>query len=61
MAGNHSAREDLGSRKLRKAVGHIGATEDQVSMVGTLPERVNRCGTKLEDIAGTGQHDSLGG
>ena len=41
--------------------GFLGATEDQVSMVGTLPERLNGKGTKIEDIAGTGQHDSLGG
>jgi len=38
-----------------------GATEDQVSMVGTVPERVNKHGEKIEDIAGTGKHDSLGG
>ena len=41
--------------------GHLGATEDQVSMVGTLPERLNGRGSKIEDLAGTGQHDSLGG
>lgn len=40
---------------------HVGATEDQVSMVGTVPERVNKHGDKIEDMAGTGQHDSLGG
>jgi hypothetical protein len=39
----------------------VGATEDQVSMVGTVPARVNRQGTKIEDLAGTGQHDSMGG
>ena len=39
----------------------VGATEDQVSMVGTVPERVNNHGEKIEDMAGTGQHDSLGG
>jgi len=38
-----------------------GATEDQVSMVGTVPERVNKHGTKIEDLAGTGEHDSMGG
>ncbi len=43
------------------ALAHIGATEDQVSMVGTVPERVNKHGIKIEDLAGTGQHDSLGG
>ena len=49
-----------GTRTLH-AAAHIGATEDQVSMVGTVPERVNKHGAKIEDIAGTGQHDSLGG
>lgn len=43
------------------ATAHIGATEDQVSMVGTVPERVDKHGIKIEDLAGTGQHDSLGG
>ena len=45
----------------RVMAASIGATEDQVSMVGTIPERVNKHGAKIEDIAGTGQHDSLGG
>jgi hypothetical protein len=40
---------------------HAGATEDQVNMAGTVPERVDKHGTKIEEIAGTGQHDSLGG
>lgn len=39
----------------------VGATEDKVNMAGTVPEHVDKKGTKLEDIAGTGQHDSLGG
>jgi hypothetical protein len=30
-------------------------------MVGTVPERVNKHGAKIEDMAGTGQLDSLGG
>jgi hypothetical protein len=46
---------------LRSSAVSVGATEDQVSMVGTVPERVNRAGTKIEDIAGTGEHDSWGG
>ena len=45
----------------RARAAHAGATEDQVSMVGTVPERVNKHGAKIEDMAGTGQHDSLGG
>jgi hypothetical protein len=44
-----------------RTVTHFGATEDQVSMVGTVPERVDKHGIKIEDIAGTGEHDSLGG
>ena len=40
---------------------NVGATEDQVSMAGTVSERVNKHGEKIEDMAGTGQHDSLGG
>ena len=39
----------------------VGATEEQVSMVGTVPERVNKHGEKIEDMAGTGEHDSSGG
>src|SRR5579862_4042038 len=33
---------------------HGGATEDQVHMVGIVPERINKEGTKVEDLAGTG-------
>ena len=52
---------DSRTRQPRRGAGNVGATEDQVSMVGTLPERTNGRGTKIEDLAGTGQHDSLGG
>ncbi len=38
-----------------------GATEDQVNMQATLPQRIDYRGTKIEDVAGTGQHDTLGG
>jgi hypothetical protein len=37
------------------------ATEDQVSMRGIVPQRLDKRGTHIEDIAGTGEHDSLGG
>jgi len=56
-----ATKPDTVTRRSHAGVGHIGATEDQVSMVGTLPERIDNHGTKIEDIAGTGQHDSLGG
>jgi len=38
-----------------------GATEDQVNMRGALPQRIDKKGSKLEEMAGTGQHDSQGG
>jgi uncharacterized protein (DUF302 family) len=38
-----------------------GATEDQVNMQLTLPQRIDYRGTKIEDEAGTGGHDSPGG
>ena len=50
-----------GSVNSRTIYTSIGATEDQMSMVGIVPERINKHGTKIEDLAGTGQHDSLGG
>jgi len=37
------------------------ATEDQVNMRAALPQRVDCRGTKIEDLAGTGDVDSQGG
>ena len=39
----------------------VGATESKVDMAGTVPQHVDDRGTRVEDIAGTGEHDSLGG
>src|SRR5690348_6431112 len=39
----------------------VGATENQVNMDATVPQHVDDKGTRVEDIAGTGEHDSLGG
>jgi hypothetical protein len=47
-------------RHERKLSG-IGATEDQMDSRDTIPQRIDRKGTKVEDLAGTGQHDSPGG
>ena len=47
----------LTDRKLSQA----GATEDQMNMRGTVPQRTDRRGTKLEDLAGTGQFEGEGG
>lgn len=39
----------------------IGATEDEIDMRDTVPQRIDKHGTKVEDEAGTGEHDSPGG
>ena len=39
----------------------VGATENKVDMKDTVPQHFDRKGTKIEDIAGTGEHDSQGG
>jgi hypothetical protein len=38
-----------------------GATEDQVNMRMTLAPRIDCHGTKIEDLAGTGKPETLGG
>ncbi len=44
----------------RKLSG-MGATEDQMDIRGAIPQRVDKKGSKIEDLAGTGEHDSQGG
>jgi hypothetical protein len=39
----------------------LGASEEQVNLRLTVPQRVDSQGSKVEDIAGTGGHDSQGG
>ena len=46
--------------QVRKLSG-IGATEDQIDMRGTIGQRIDNKGTKVEDEAGTGEIDSSGG
>jgi len=48
-------------RRPEAGVSTWGATEDQVNMQATLPQRIDYRGTKVEDEAGTGKHDSSGG
>ncbi len=43
------------------AGSNMGATDDKVNMAGTVPQHSDAKGTKIEDIAGTGEHDSHGG
>ena len=44
----------------RKLSG-IGATEDQIDMRGTIGQRIDNKGTKVEDEGGTGEIDASGG
>ncbi len=44
----------------RKIYG-IGATEIQMNARATIPQRVDSHGTKIEDLAGTGEQDTPGG
>ena len=44
-----------------EAPGAWGATEDHVNMRAALPQRIDNRGSKVEDLAGTGEHDSQGG
>jgi hypothetical protein len=44
-----------------RKLSSIGATEDQVDLKDTVPQKIDQRGTKVEDIAGTGEHDSSGG
>jgi hypothetical protein len=55
MAARHPAEPNP------KKDSGIGATEDEVDMRDTVPQRIDKKGTKVEDIAGTGEHDSSGG
>jgi uncharacterized protein (DUF302 family) len=41
--------------------GDVGATEVQMNVRGSIPQRIDCHGTKVEDLAGTGQHDAAGG
>ena len=42
--------------------GHeLGATEDQVNMRATVPQRLDKKGSKVEEIAGNGEVDAQGG
>jgi len=50
---NHTSH----SRKL----SGMGATEDQIDMRGTVGQRIDNRGTKVEEEAGTGEIDAAGG
>lgn len=56
-----SAKTEVKSKEHDQLLTGIGATEQQVDMKDTVPQRIDKKGTKVEDIAGTGEGDSPGG
>jgi uncharacterized protein (DUF302 family) len=56
-----AAHRRPGEAEASGAPGDHRATEDQVNMRATLPQRIDCHGTKVEELAGTGVHDSQGG
>jgi hypothetical protein len=55
------ARQSAAAASPERKLSGIGATEDQMDVRGAIPQRIDRWGTKIEDLAGTGEHDSAGG
>ncbi len=48
-------------KKSEQKLSGIGATEEQMDIRGAIPQRIDRKGSKIEDMAGTGEHDGSGG
>jgi hypothetical protein len=56
-----SSKLIIKSQEQQQELSGIGAKETQVDLKGTVPQRIDKKGTKVEDLAGTGEHDSSGG
>jgi uncharacterized protein (DUF302 family) len=61
LMGDAAAAAHPGSHPQHAADGSLGASEGQISMRGSIPQRIDCHGTKIEDLAGTGELDSPGG
>jgi hypothetical protein len=59
--GRMSGKLIIESKEHHQELSGIGATETQIDMKDTVPQRIDRVGTKVEDLAGTGEIDSGGG
>ena len=57
----NTRKDDAEPKNTQQQLSGIGATEEQVDMKGTVPQHSDRKGTKIEDLAGTGEQDSQGG
>jgi hypothetical protein len=55
-----SSRDDEPGRPEQK-LSALGATEDQMNARATIPQRTDRTGTKIEDLAGNGSYEAPGG
>lgn len=55
-----SARDDEAVVPERKLSAQ-GATEDQINLRAMVPQRNDGSGTKIEDLAGTGDYEAPGG
>jgi hypothetical protein len=49
------------SKEHQQELTGIGARESEVDIQGTIGQRIDAKGTKLEDLAGNGEQDSQGG
>ncbi|MCX6629025.1 MAG: hypothetical protein NTW28_15515 [Candidatus Solibacter sp.] len=49
------------SKEHQQLLSGIGARENEIDLRDTIPQRIDRKGTKVEDLAGTGEGDSPGG
>ena len=56
-----SEKKEIKSKEHDQLLTGIGATENEVDMKDTVPQRIDKKGTKVEDLAGTGEQDSPGG
>jgi hypothetical protein len=60
QAREQAANESPGTRaEIRER--DVRSTEEQMNLRGTIPPRVDRQGSKIEMLAGTGDLDSPGG
>jgi len=60
----HGGRMDrlvIKSEEHDQELSGIGARESEVDMKDTIPQHIDNKGTKVEDLAGTGEGDSPGG
>ena len=49
------------SKEHDQELSGIGARESEMDVKDTVGQRIDKYGTKLEDLAGTGEQDAPGG